>query len=224
MVCNKCGAQLPNDALFCNNCGANVASIPQQAQMQQAQPQMQQQAQPQMQQQYQPQMQQQYQPQMQYQYQQPMKPQIIQPKAKAGMNVGVVAAAMFFLGMLSSNIFGIDVLTLVPVMLLAGFVLWKEQDNWLRKCAVRAVGTVIIFSVLAILINIFFNFFDIIQIFTSWKTTPSFFYKLDDIQTILLYIVRGLQNVWLFIMAVRALGMKTTKMPIVDGIIDKHMK
>ena len=220
MVCNKCGAQLPNEAVFCNNCGANVALFAQQAQ---SQPQMQQQGQPQMQQQYQPQMQQQYQQQMQYQYQQPMKPQIIQPKAKVGIDVGVVAAAMFFLGMLNTNIFGVDILSLLPVMLLGAYVLWKEQDSWLRKCAVRAIGTVIIFSVLSILIRVFFNFFDVIEVFTSWRTVPGFFYKLEDIQTILLYIVRGVQNVMLFVMAIRALGMKTTKMPIVDGIIQKHM-
>lgn len=201
MVCNKCGAQLPDDAVFCNNCGANV----------QQQPQMQQAQQPQMQQQQQ----------VQYQYQQPVRPQVVQPKSKTGLAVGFIAATMFFLGMVCNLS---DAISLVPLAVLVCYVLFKEEDKWLRKCAARVTGTVLIFGVLSVLVGIFFNLFDIFQVFASWGDgNTSFFYKLSDIESILVWIIRGTKNIFLLIMGIRAFSMKTTKMMIVDSLIEKYM-
>ncbi len=106
MFCRKCGANQPDDSLFCDKCGAGLTVEAQQSQQQnamQSAPQMQ----PQYQQQYQqpqyqqPQMQPQYQ-QPQYQYQQPQMQQNPpqQKRSKAPLVLGIVFGSLGLLAVI----------------------------------------------------------------------------------------------------------------------------
>lgn len=214
MVCFKCGAQLPEGSVFCTNCGSNVAI---QAQAQQSQMQQQQMQQQQMQQQQMMQQQMMQQQKMQermMKQQMKMQQAVMQPKAKAGMAVGLLAAGMAFLGMLNTT----------ALVLVALYVFLKEEDNWLRKAAVRIVGTVVMFAAFTGLMNVGFNFLRMID--TTIELGFSGFYilnKIITVENILFYIIDGIQTILLFIIGIKALSMKAVRIPIVDGLIDKYM-
>ncbi len=216
MFCPNCGTNLPDDSVFCSNCGASIASSSTASNNVQAQPQPQVQVQPQVQAQPQPQVQPQPQAQSQpqIQYQTIVKPVIIQPKAKAGMAVGLLAAGMAFLGMFS----------VVALVIVAAYVFLKEEDTWLRKAAVRAVGVVVLFAIVTGLLGVFFDVFRVINNSIGlFKNPLSALYTVTDVETILLYIINGIETIVLFILGIFSLSMKSIRIPFVDKMIDKHM-
>ena len=54
-------------------------------------------------------------------------------KTKIGMTVGLLGAAIYFIGLFSGYL---------TVVLLIGYVLLFEENEWLRKSAVKAVALI----------------------------------------------------------------------------------
>lgn len=57
-------------------------------------------------------------------------------KSKLGISVGLLAAGMYFLGMVS----------VLAVVVVAGYVLLREDDAWLKRSAVKAAVLAIAFA------------------------------------------------------------------------------
>lgn len=57
-------------------------------------------------------------------------------KTKLGLSVGLVGAALYFLGLFS----------FIPAFLLAAYVLLMEENQWLKRAAVKMVAVLIGFS------------------------------------------------------------------------------
>ena len=85
-------------------------------------------------------------------------------KTKLGISVGLLGAALYFLGLINT----------VALFLLAGYVLLFEENEWLRRAAVRAavivVGFGLIFTLIGTLENVF-AFFNVLigrEALSSW--------------------------------------------------------
>lgn len=135
-------------------------------------------------------------------------------KAKLGVSVGLLAAGVAFFSMIN----------LYVAILFAGYVLLKEEDSWLRKAAVRAVGIVVMFAVLSTLVNIGFDVFRFINdILALADDSSDVLHKIASVEKILAYIISGCKYILLVIVGVKALSMKSVRVPFVDSIIDKTM-
>ncbi len=66
-------------------------------------------------------------------------------KTKLGISVGLLGAAIYFTSLFSGY--------LVPVIL-TGYVLLFEENDWLRKNAVKAVSLMVFFSFIVVVINL----------------------------------------------------------------------
>ena len=75
-------------------------------------------------------------------------------KTKLGISVGLMAAGIYLI-----TLFG----GLVPAVLLAGYVLLFEDSEWLKKNAVKAVLTYVMFSVASLVLNLIPNAINIID-------------------------------------------------------------
>lgn len=79
-------------------------------------------------------------------------------KTKLGVSVAVLGAAMYFTGLFSGYIVAV---------VLAGYILLMEENEWLKKTAVKAVALMIAFSLLSTLLGLIpgvINFIDSIFI------------------------------------------------------------
>lgn len=137
-------------------------------------------------------------------------------KTKLGISVGLFGAAIYFSGLFSGYF---------VLILLAGYALLFEDNEWLRRTAVKAVTLLISFSLLAALIGLIPSSIDILNrlllIFSN-----SFSLSLSILTKIISLItgVVDLLKVLLFILlGLKAFNQGTLPIPVVDTIIGKYM-
>ena len=68
---------------------------------------------------------------------------------KIGISAGLLGAGIYFTGLFSGY--------LIPIIL-TFYVLWFEENGWLRRTAVKAVSVMILFSMITLFVNLFPDF------------------------------------------------------------------
>lgn len=136
-------------------------------------------------------------------------------KTKLGVSVAVVGAAMYFFGYFSGY---------TAMLLLAGYVLLMEENEWLKKTAVKAVATTVVFSLLSVLIGLIPNVFDLIQDVCDLFGGYVSFSVIFKIQNLLNAILRLVEAIVFLLLGLKALRQGTVKVPVVDNLVRKSME
>ena len=138
-------------------------------------------------------------------------------KTRFGLSVGLAGAILYFLGLFGG---------FFPVVLAAGYLLVTEENIWLKKTAVKAIGTTILFAFLSAVVGYFVSGLNGI----SWLFSLAGGLGGFGISTIISMIngfILGSVNILKFviflILAIKAFGQKTMFVPLVDNFIRKHM-
>ena len=133
-------------------------------------------------------------------------------KTKLGISVGLLAAMVCGAALFS----GYTVLILV-----AGYVLICEEDEWLKKTTIKAVLTWGLFSLAFTLIGL-------IPDVLAWVSTVlsvvgvSFYYGIvNNILNIFTYALDVLRTVVFLLLGYKALSQKTLEIPVIDKILNK---
>lgn len=135
-------------------------------------------------------------------------------KTKLGISVGLMGAALYFFGLFSGY---------VALVILAGYVLIREDNDWLRRSAVRAVAICLIFSILSAVIGFIpdiIRFIDSIVGIFGGSFHISFISSLITVIDVVLDI---LQKVVLLVMGFLALHQGSMPLGGIDKMIDKNM-
>ena len=132
---------------------------------------------------------------------------------KIGISAGLVAAAAYFLGIVGGW---------VPVVLVAGYVLVAESNEWLRTAVVKAVAVCLFFSVISTLVGLIPNTITIIG------NIAAIFRKTFTIVEVT-RLVTAFNSIWSFIerllllfLGFKALQHDTVGFGPIDGLIEKH--
>ena len=135
-------------------------------------------------------------------------------KTKLGISVGIAAAAIYFVAYFGGY---------VPAMLMAGYVLIAEENQWLKRSAVKAVATLACFSALFAVIGLLPDALSwigsLVDLFNG-----SFSYSV--VSKILSVITEALdiaKTVIFLMLGVKALTQATIKVPFVDNFLNKYM-
>lgn len=134
-------------------------------------------------------------------------------KTKLGISIALVGAAMYFLGMFS----------FIPAVLLAGYVLIAEENEWVKRQAARMIGVVLLFGLLSIAIGWIDEFVGMLNIVVRWFNDEVYLKVPGNLTGLLQYIISIAKEVFLLVMGIMALGMKSIKFPLVDKLLDKFM-
>ena len=135
-------------------------------------------------------------------------------KTRLGISVELLGASICL-----TALFG----GLTPTILLAGYVLLMEKDEWLRRCAVKA---------LAVLLMIAFSItvIGLIPDLLSWISSIVRVFKGNfDYSFIssIISVINGALNIiktcLLLLLGVKALNHETVNISIIDGIMAKYM-
>lgn len=133
-------------------------------------------------------------------------------KTKLGLSVQIVGAALCFLGCISY----------LPAVLLAGYVLLFEENEWLKKTAVKMMIVTITFTLALVGVGLIQDVFGLLDACIGWILP----FNVDvpfNLDIILRYIFSFLQDFILIVMGFKALSLGTIKSNFIDKIIDKHM-
>lgn len=135
-------------------------------------------------------------------------------KAKLGISVGLVGAALYFSGLFGGYLVAV---------LLAGYVLLCEDNLWLKRTAVKAVALLIIFYLLVWGIELLPQMIGIVDsIANIFHHSVSVFF-ISALRSALTAIVYFVKDVLFILLGVKALSQGTIAVPVVDGLINKHM-
>lgn len=135
-------------------------------------------------------------------------------KTKLGVSIALVGAAMYFLGVIS----------FVPAVLLAGYVLIAEENAWVKRQAAKAIGVVIFFGLITLCIGWIDDVCYIINIIIHWfDKTAKYFEVPANITTFFKDIVYLVRDVVLVVLGFMAVKMKGFRIPVVDSLLDKFM-
>ena len=135
-------------------------------------------------------------------------------KTKFGMSVGLFGAALYFVAL--TNI--------IPLVIMAGYVLIFEENDWLRRTAAKAVAVVLFFVILSALVSLIGHIPNLIndtaQLFGGrpvnmlWLTR-----SLSIIRTVLSII----QTVLLLMMGFKAFKQGKVNFGLIDNTINNNM-
>ena len=141
-------------------------------------------------------------------------------KANIGIHIGILAAIGFLVAQFGG---------LVPLVLIVGYVLLKEENDFLRMSVLKALAIVLAASVLNFLIgvipDILFEFIDrLTRLYgasTSFENLKAIM-KIEQFFTFLAWLVSTCKAILLVLLACLACGVKTIKLPVIDKLIEKY--
>lgn len=134
-------------------------------------------------------------------------------KTKLGISVCLMGMLVFLAGYL-----GITALILV-----AGYIFIREENETLRKYAVYAIALFTTFLVVDVCINVLhILFIDLIN-FRSWMYGSTYYSVMNGILSTITYILNLAEKVVFGLFAVGALAGKTIKIGFLDKFAEKHI-
>lgn len=131
---------------------------------------------------------------------------------KLGLGVGATAAIMFL-----SALMGYEILLLV-----AGYILIVEKNQWLRSSAVKAVVLYVTFFLGYEAIDCLNDAFGFINVMLGWLKTGTHLYYPASIDTLLLRGLDVAKTVMFVLLAVKAMKMQTIKIGFVDKFTEEN--
>ncbi len=134
-------------------------------------------------------------------------------KTKLGISIALVGAALYFLGALS----------FIPAVLLAGYVLIAEENEWVKRQAARMIGVVLLFGLLSIAVGWIDDAVSILNVIVRWFNDEVYLTVPANLTSLCHYIISLAEEILLLVMGFMALGMKSIKFPFVDKLLDKFM-
>ena len=130
-------------------------------------------------------------------------------KTKLGVSVAAFGAFIF----MAAGVGGF-----VPAVLLAGYVLLMESNDWLRKTAVKALATLAFVNFIIVLVGLVPDALGAIYTITNVRIG-----FLSDLFNGVVRILGILKDLAFLGLAFKALNQGTVKIPVVDGIVEKYM-
>ena len=130
-------------------------------------------------------------------------------KTKLGVSVAAFGAFIF----MAAGVGGF-----VPAVLLAGYVLLMESNEWLRKTAVKALATLAVCNFIILLVGVVPDALGAFYTITNVRIA-----FLTDLFNGIVRILGILKDLAFLGLAFKALNQGTIKIPVVDGIVDKYM-
>ncbi|MCM1058377.1 MAG: hypothetical protein NC517_12335 [Firmicutes bacterium] len=134
-------------------------------------------------------------------------------KTKLGISIALVGAAMYFLGAVSFT----------PAVLLAGYVLIAEQNDWVKRQAAKMIGVVVLFGLLSIAVGWIDDIVSVLGIIVRWFDKDVYLTVPANLTSLIRYIISIVKEVLLLVMGFMALGMKNVKIVFIDKLLDKFM-
>ena len=135
-------------------------------------------------------------------------------KTKLGISVGLLGSCICF-----TALFG----ALTPTIILVGYALLMEDNEWLKRCAVKAIAVVITVSFAITIVGLVPDLLSwigsIVRVFEG-----NFDYLvINSIVDVFNGAMNILRTCVLLLLGVKALNQSTITIPVVDGIISKYM-
>ncbi len=135
-------------------------------------------------------------------------------KTKLGIPIGLLAAAIYFIGLFGGYL---------SAILLTAYVLLVEDDEWLRRSSVKAIMLMILFSLIHIVLGFIPDALEVITniigLFVETFTYGKLLQSIDAIKG----IFSIMKSILFIVLGTSALKGRSILLPVVDKMIYKYM-
>ena len=135
-------------------------------------------------------------------------------KTKLGVSVGLLGAAVYFMGLFSGY--------LAPV-LLAGYILLFEENEWLKKTAVKAISLMVLFSLLIAVVDLIPDVMAFINNIASAFGGNFYIAFVSGLANAVITAIGIIEKLLFIGLGFKALGQGTITVPVVDNLVNKYM-
>lgn len=135
-------------------------------------------------------------------------------KTKLGISVGLLGAAVYFLGLLSGY---------TVTALLVGYILLREENEWLRKTAVKAISIMLLFSAGWTIVGLLPNAVEVIDYIVGIFHGRFHISFLSNLEAAIKMALSIIEDLLLLGLGIKALHQGTIAVPIVDRMIERYM-
>lgn len=135
-------------------------------------------------------------------------------KSKLGISVGIVGAALYFAGLFNG---------LLLIAIIAGYVLFVEDNQWLRRTAVKSVVLYIFFALVSAIIGLLP---DSIGFISSFFEVFGGSVSVPFVSSLVEFIDKGLsilKTVLFILLGFKALNQGTIVIPFIDSTVNKYI-
>lgn len=139
---------------------------------------------------------------------------IIMQRTKLGISVGMLGAALYFMGIFSGYLL---------VGILAVYVLLYEESGWLKQNAVRAVAILVMFSFGVTVVKLIpdaMDFIDDVAAIFGWHFR---IVMISNIVSVIVSALNLIEKLLLLCLGVKALRQESISVPVIDKLLDKYM-
>ena len=143
-------------------------------------------------------------------------------KTKLGLS-NYLTASIFYFFLLLTLFFNSGIFAW-PALVLGAYVLYKEEDLWLRASVIKGILLVVFVCFICLCINYVDDLLSFINFFINIADPLA---VLDDglgIMNWLKDIIYVIEKIIFMLLALFALGGKTVKLPVIDKLIAKHIQ
>jgi len=134
-------------------------------------------------------------------------------KTKLGITISLLGGALYFIGLAG----------MIPLIIAAGYVLVVEENEWLKRVAVKAVGVVIFFTILTSLLNLLGNSTSFLSQLVSLFRGSINLADVNNVIAILRTVLAFLQTLTLLLLGFKAMKMGDVGVGPVDAKIKTNM-
>lgn len=136
-------------------------------------------------------------------------------KTKLGITVGLLGACVYFTGLFGGYL---------AVIVLSGYVLFFEENEWLRKGTVKSVVLLAAFSLLTTLLNLIPDTIEFINSFMYIFGENFSIPILSKIITVVTSAVDIIRKIIFIGLGMKAFNQGDISIPFVDKLINKYVK
>lgn len=134
-------------------------------------------------------------------------------KTKLGISVALMAALAYFMGFFGG---------VVSLVLFTGYVLLFEENEFVRKSAVKSFLIMAAFAVLSALVGFIPNIISLINSLLSIFGKSFSISVVSRIITFLQLVLDLLEKILFLALGFLALGKKNMKISVIDKFVEKH--
>ena len=133
-------------------------------------------------------------------------------KTKLGVKIGTLSAVVYF-----TALFG----GMIPLFLLVGYILLKEENDWLKRVCYKAVAIVIVSTLLINVISLIPSALSIIASFVALFEGYFSYAVVSSIVNILMSIVNFVVDLLLLALGIKAYKMQDVKVTKLDKMVEE---
>lgn len=133
-------------------------------------------------------------------------------KTKLGITISLLGGGLYFIGLLG----------IIPLVIVAGYVLVMEENQWLKRVAVKAVAVVLLFAILQNLLGLLSDSSTFLNTLVALFSGSINLTQVNRIISLVRIIISVLSTISLLLLGFKALRMGDIGIGPVDKLIDKN--